>query len=294
MTVVCSALIGLTGMAEDAEKAAFLGVITVPVNETVSSQLGLPKGMGLVVVKTIAGSPSKGALKKNDILVKINNQKLINQSQLRTLIQAEAPGTEVTLELLRKGKTVNKKITLGETDVTKVCRSNCMHGKCPSIQVGRPGCKVMSMSTSSPTIKWFCTTNISENLSLDGDCIQKIMKSVQSDTNWTDTVPAESHKAISDAISNALKQAQNSFGVNVSDASVFSTSITTTMIEDDGVTITSSGRGDSRHLTIKDKDGKVIFDGPAATDDDKEKIPEEYRDRIKEISNISNIKIITQ
>src|SRR6201981_256279 len=85
--------------------AIFLGVETSQVPTVVSEQLGLSKGLGLVVEYVVPNSPAASAgVKQNDILKMLNDQILIEPSQLRKLLQTFSEGTEVTLTILRKGK----------------------------------------------------------------------------------------------------------------------------------------------------------------------------------------------
>src|SRR6266581_6188687 len=88
----------------------FLGVETSQVPDVVSEQLGLAKGLGLVVEYVEPNSPAASAgVQQNDILKMLNDQILIEPSQLRKLLQTFSEGTEVALTILRKGK--EQKIT---------------------------------------------------------------------------------------------------------------------------------------------------------------------------------------
>src|SRR5246127_2653544 len=83
----------------------YLGVDTSQVPDVVSEQLGLAKGLGLVVEYVEPNSPAASAgIQQNDILKMLNDQILIEPSQLRKLLQTFSEGTEVTLTILRKGK----------------------------------------------------------------------------------------------------------------------------------------------------------------------------------------------
>src|SRR6184192_1799432 len=85
--------------------AIFLGVETSQVPTVVSEQLGLSKGLGLVVEYVVPDSPAAAAgVQQNDILKMLNDQILIEPSQLRKLLQTFPEGTEVTLTVLRKGQ----------------------------------------------------------------------------------------------------------------------------------------------------------------------------------------------
>src|SRR5205823_2807508 len=98
---------GPPGGHEKAPKvpAIFLGVETSQVPTVVSEQLGLSKGLGLVVEYVVPDSPAAAAgVQQNDILKMLNDQILIEPSQLRKLLQTFPEGTEVTLTVLRKGQ----------------------------------------------------------------------------------------------------------------------------------------------------------------------------------------------
>ncbi|PYK48631.1 MAG: hypothetical protein DME51_11045 [Verrucomicrobia bacterium] len=103
---------GVPGHHEKGPKVpmTFLGVETSQVPDVVSEQLGLAKGFGLVVEYVEPNSPAASAgVQQNDILKMLNDQILIEPSQLRKLLQTFPEGTEVTLTILRKSK--EQKIT---------------------------------------------------------------------------------------------------------------------------------------------------------------------------------------
>src|SRR5213078_817001 len=103
---------GPPGGHEKAPKvpAIFLGVETSQVPTVVSEQLGLSKGLGLVVEYVVPDSPAAAAgVQQNDILKMLNDQILIEPSQLRKLLQTFSDGADVTLTILRKSK--EQKIT---------------------------------------------------------------------------------------------------------------------------------------------------------------------------------------
>src|SRR5437773_8307654 len=98
---------GVPGHHEKAPKVpmTYLGVETSQVPDVVSEQLGLAKGLGLVVDYVEPNSPAASAgVQQNDILKMLNDQILIEPSQLRRLLQTFPEGTEVTLTVLRKGQ----------------------------------------------------------------------------------------------------------------------------------------------------------------------------------------------
>lgn len=98
------------------EPVSFLGVETVPASPTLSAQLGLPQGVGLVVRAVVPKSAASEVLKPHDILIKFDDQLLIETRQLSVLIRARKVGDEVTLTYVRAGKEATAKLKLGERE----------------------------------------------------------------------------------------------------------------------------------------------------------------------------------
>jgi serine protease Do len=97
----------------------FLGVDTQPVSRTLTEQLGLPKGVGLVVRTVVPGSAAATTLKPHDILMKLNDQLLIESRQLAVLIRSFKEGDEITLTFYRAGKEMQQKVKLTSREVPK-------------------------------------------------------------------------------------------------------------------------------------------------------------------------------
>lgn len=101
------------------ENVTFLGVETTPVDPALAAQLNLTKGTGLAVRTVLPDSPAAGVLQPHDVLLRFNDQILINTPQLAVLVRSFQPGTEIRLTFLRGGKEQAAKVTLGEHDVPK-------------------------------------------------------------------------------------------------------------------------------------------------------------------------------
>ena len=85
----------------------WLGVGTDAISDDVRSLL--PEGVvgGLIVRHVDADSPAaKAGVQVNDILLKVDDQLLVNPEQLRQLVQMRKDGDKVALTALRKGKEV--------------------------------------------------------------------------------------------------------------------------------------------------------------------------------------------
>jgi PDZ domain-containing protein len=102
------------------EKAAFLGVVTVPVAPATREQIKLPKGVGLTVESVEKDSPADQAgVQKYDVLQKVDDQWLVNAHQLAVVVRMHKPGDQVSVSLIRQGQpmTVNAKLIEKEVAV---------------------------------------------------------------------------------------------------------------------------------------------------------------------------------
>src|SRR5437016_4588970 len=94
---------------------SYLGVSTTEVSETLSAQLGLQAGVGLVVTYVAPDSPAaKAGLQKHDVLVQFAEQSLVHPAQLRKLVLVRKDGEAVKLAYYRAGKQETVSVTLGK------------------------------------------------------------------------------------------------------------------------------------------------------------------------------------
>lgn len=98
----------------------YLGVATVPAPPPVTAQLKLPPGFGLLVVDVVKDSPAASAgLQANDVLVKLDDQQLIEPNQLAVLVRSRKPDDQITLTLIRAGETKSQPVKIGRRPAPK-------------------------------------------------------------------------------------------------------------------------------------------------------------------------------
>jgi len=100
-------------------KAAYLGVVTAPVDAALGKQLRLPQGVGLVVTRVAEDGPSAEVLKRHDVLHKLGEQILVNPPQLAVLIRMHKPGETVALRIIRGGEAKEVEVRLAEHEVPR-------------------------------------------------------------------------------------------------------------------------------------------------------------------------------
>jgi S1-C subfamily serine protease len=109
---------------------AFLGVETIPINESFAEALGLPAQEGLLVQTTTRGGPAAEAGIRGgdrvaqagmrrfyvggDVLTAIDGQKIANRVDVDLMLNKKRPGEEVTITLFRGGKKMDLQVKLGE------------------------------------------------------------------------------------------------------------------------------------------------------------------------------------
>lgn len=121
---LCLALTGLSPAQEStpvivAKKPlgdAWLGLGVSKPDETTATQLpSLPPGIGFVVTSLTEDGPAiRAGIRKHDLLWKMNEQMLVNEGQLATLLRLADPGEKVTVSVFRNGEPLDLKVTLGE------------------------------------------------------------------------------------------------------------------------------------------------------------------------------------
>ena len=263
---------GQPGHKHEHEKApkvpmTFLGVETSQVPSVVSEQLGLPKGFGLVVDYVVPDSPSAAAgIQQNDILKMLNDQILIEPSQLRKLLQNFSEGTEVTLTILRKGQEQKITVKLTKKEV-------------PQRRSWIPGGK--------PEPHWDF-----DDVGDPGEQMQDLKKQLQ------EQLGGAQHGVIREAVMKAreaARRAREDAGRAAREIRILSRdhgALRATKIDIGKAQIVfSDDKGEmkvetvdgKKLLTAKDPHGTLLFSGPVETKGDLDKIPTEVRERYEKL-----------
>jgi serine protease Do len=93
----------------------YLGVALQEVSADLQKSLGLSRVTGALVAQVNAGTPAaKAGLKERDVIVSVDGQKIERSGDLPPIIGATAPGTQVTLGIVRDGKPMTLPLVVGE------------------------------------------------------------------------------------------------------------------------------------------------------------------------------------
>jgi hypothetical protein len=103
------------------QKGAWLGLSASSPPPALRHQLKLPDGTGLVVDFVQPNSPAqKAGVRQYDLLVKLNDQLLINSPQLGVLVRTYKPNDELQLDLFREGPRKTIRVILVETNLRPI------------------------------------------------------------------------------------------------------------------------------------------------------------------------------
>jgi serine protease Do len=97
----------------------YMGITPGDLNPALARQFKVPDVAGVLVNQVEANGPAdKAGLKQGDVIRTLNGQTVDGVGRFRALIAGLSPGTQITLEILRDGKTETIKITLVEQPAT--------------------------------------------------------------------------------------------------------------------------------------------------------------------------------
>jgi hypothetical protein len=256
---------GIPGGHDKAPKVpmTFLGVETSQVPNVVSDQLGLTKGLGLVVDYVVPNSPAASAgVQQNDILKMLNDQILMEPTQLRKLLQTFSEGTEVTLTILRKGQEQKITVKLAKKEMPQ--RQSLMHGGNHDMhwdfdETGDVGEQMQELKEQ-----------LKEQL---GDTQRGIIRGAV----------IQAHEAAKRAREDARRAAREIRILSNDNGALKATKIDLGKAQ----IVFRDGKGEmklenvngKKLLTAKDPQGKLLFSGPVETKEDLDKVPADVRER---------------
>lgn len=95
-------------------KRAYLGVMLQPLDKEMAEALSLGKQEGVLISDVVKGSPAeKAGLKQGDIIIAYDETPVKNLTKFRNDIAMMPPHTDITLTILRNGKTMRIRASMG-------------------------------------------------------------------------------------------------------------------------------------------------------------------------------------
>ena len=96
-------------------RRGWLGITSVEVSPEEAARVGLRTASGLIVARVYPDTPAADAgLQRGDIITELNDRPIVFGREALGIIANMPPGTELTLEGLRGGRTFEAKVTVAE------------------------------------------------------------------------------------------------------------------------------------------------------------------------------------
>lgn len=236
------------------ETVAFLGVETGAVSGTLSAQLNLQPGAGLVVNHVLPGSPAESALKQHDILQKFDDQVLVESRQLAVLVHGKKEGDEVTLSFLRGGKPQTARVKLGKQEVPKLALFSKTGN--PRLLVTDPNAKV----------------ELTRPFGGEREDVDRLLALVPRSPGQE---PARFRFEAKPGEAFSVTR------IHTEDSNL--------VFSDDAGSLRISTAEGKKMLVAKDAKGAEIFNGPVNTPEEREKMPAELRTRLEKLESMYDV-----
>lgn len=105
-------------------RRGMIGVTIQSITPDLAASLNLPAARGALVSAVSPGGPGeKAGIKSGDVITAVNQQLIIDSNGLRNLVASTAPGTQVSVALLRDGAEQKVTVTLAELPAAQAARS---------------------------------------------------------------------------------------------------------------------------------------------------------------------------
>lgn len=93
----------------------FVGIAMEPVPPQLRSHFDIAEGFGVMVAMVLEDSPAaKAGIKAHDLVLKVDDQRVVNMEQVKALISSGKKGDSVKLTLISKGQEKTVDVTLDE------------------------------------------------------------------------------------------------------------------------------------------------------------------------------------
>lgn len=252
----------------DRPAGAWLGVLSKSVGETLRIHLGVEEGVVLDYVAP--GSPAaKAGLGQHDIILEVNGESIGSQDELREAIQAHKPGDKVTLAVLSKGEEGEREVEMAERPREP---GNPPPGVIPGRERAR-GLLFRDLPELPKDLENLIPPGGGEDLQrqLEGQ-----MKKFEKQLREMERGGGPGLKLDFDLFKDLQRgnKEGGAFNFNFKSSSSFK------FVDEKGSVEMKTTDG-GKEVIVRDAEGKMLFEGPWDTEQDKAAAPEDIRERIE-------------
>ncbi|QQL46275.1 S1C family serine protease [Sulfuriroseicoccus oceanibius] len=236
------------------EQRSWLGVGTRPLPQVVGKHLGLPDGAGVVVDIVIKDSPAQQAgLRRDDVITHVDGEWLKGVTALSKSLSEKKVGEVVRLSIRRR----NQSLVVGAT------------------LVERPKRFAMVSGADDNRDSVFKKRVHGQDFA---DRMNDLMRAQMGDHEDFERMIEEL-----DAEMEAMRKRAAAMRFEAASGGQGHMHYSMTSVDNNGRIVISRVDGKT-HVKVWDREGKQVFDGPYETPEDKDKLPEDFRDRVNELN----------
>lgn len=271
---------------------AYLGLDTKRLDRDTAKLLGVTPGLGLMASEVLAQSPANAAgLQANDVILKLDDQLLVNPEQLAALVQSREAGETVTLHVMREGEPMTLKAKLGSTTAPPAHDDG--HGEVPPADPfagGRfdPGVDIgLGLRLIGPQPMPDLRVDREQLLVPDDvrNQIEQMRQRMQQQM--------QERQALIEQMMRQMKMQIENGPMQKLDLGVAQPGIHSTIAWSDGehtLRLKTDGQG-GRWLTVMTAGGKVLFDGEAPEGGKIDGLPEDVQRKIDQMLKNNRIEL---
>ncbi|HEX5611249.1 MAG TPA: DegQ family serine endoprotease [Burkholderiales bacterium] len=113
-----------------------IGVVIQEVTKDIATSFGLERARGALVNSVEKGSPAeKAGIEASDIITKFDGKPVDSSSDLPRIVGATKPGSQVSLEVLRKGAPRTVNVVVGELQEERIAARDAPKGERKPVEV---------------------------------------------------------------------------------------------------------------------------------------------------------------
>jgi membrane-associated protease RseP (regulator of RpoE activity) len=285
------------------ERVAYCGVSVSEPAPVLTEQLKLQAGTGLVVDFVVEKSAAETAgVKQYDLLTKLDDQLLTNADQFRALIRMKKPSDDVKLTLIRRGEATSVNVELGQQEVEEEVGAadpnqapveNALTRLATNVAIEKNGNLVLARPTAVDLnvvgggmaltnvngrnqAVWADDKNVLTMELRGGKAVKLTAKDTAGKQLFDGPVETdEQRKALPPELAETLKKAEAGGPVRFRVNGGAQRSRVLTSTEKDTLLLARIEDGKATWaFAFSELDGKILFDGPTVTDEQRKMIPE--------------------
>lgn len=266
----------------------YLGITTSPPPAALAEQLKLPPERCLIIDSVEADSPASAAgLKAFDVVEKLDDQLIVNSEQLTVLVRLRKPGEEVTLTLIREGKLLKVTVKLGAHGTALYESNQVLDTVLGDLDYDGDG-EVVNLMRGDRLIRRY--VDVGQGKFYEIDQTNQMLDDVLTFTAGTNDVSDQEYlRRVFLDLTGTLPPAEDVAEFTADDrpdkrkrlvnrllsrpeviSALGDKAVLQWADDEHSLTLTTADSGQKR-LTAKDREGKVLFEGPV-TDEQRQKL----------------------